>query len=66
MNREIRKFHIAVVQQLQRNVQKKHDARAELLFCQSTCTPIAFFAILVSVTVVIAYVPYQPSKLRPF
>ena len=45
---------------------KKHYARAKLLFCQSTCKPIAFFASLVSVTVVIAYAPYQPSKLRPF
>ena len=29
--REIRKFHVAVVQRL--NVQKKRDAHAKLLFC---------------------------------
>ena len=38
--REIRQFHVEVVQRGQRNVQKKHDARAKLLFCQSK--PIAF------------------------
>ena len=32
---EFRHFHIVVVQQQQRNVQKKHDACAKLLFCQS-------------------------------
>jgi len=31
--REIRKFHVAVVQRRLRNVQKKLDARAKLLFC---------------------------------
>ena len=31
--REIRKFHVSVVQRLLRNVQKKRDARAKLLFC---------------------------------
>ena len=30
--REIRQFHVVVVQRLQRNVQKKRDARAKLLF----------------------------------
>ena len=38
--REIRQFHVEVVQRRQRNVQKKRDARAKLLFCQSK--PIAF------------------------
>ena len=33
--REIRQFHVVVVQRRQRNVQKKHDARAKLLFCLS-------------------------------
>ena len=31
--REIRRFHVSVVQRLLRNVQKKGDARAKLLFC---------------------------------
>ena len=31
--REIRRFHVSVVQRLLRNVQKKRDARAKLLFC---------------------------------
>ena len=30
--REIRRFHVSVVQRLLRNVQKKRDARAKLLF----------------------------------
>ena len=38
--REIRHFHVVVVQRRQRNVQKKRDARAKLLFCQSK--PIGF------------------------
>ena len=37
---EIRKFHVAVVQQWLRNVQKRRDARAKLFFCQSK--PIVF------------------------
>ena len=32
-NREFRHFHVVVVQQRLRNVQKKRDARAKLLFC---------------------------------
>jgi len=40
IKREIRKFHVVVVQRQERNVQKKRDARAKLLFCQSK--PIAF------------------------
>ena len=39
--REIRTFQVVVVQRRQRNVQKKRDARAKLLFCLSK--PIAFF-----------------------
>ena len=31
--REIRHFHVVVVQRRQRNVQKKRDARAKLFFC---------------------------------
>ena len=33
-------FHVVVVREQQRNVQKKRDARAEVLFCKSK--PIAF------------------------
>ena len=33
--REFRHFHVVVGQRRQRNVQKKRDARAKLLFCQS-------------------------------
>ena len=42
--RENRKFHVVVAQRRQRNVQKKCDARAELLFCQSK--PIVFLSFL--------------------
>ena len=35
IKREIWHFYVVVLQWLQRNVQKKRDARAELLFCQS-------------------------------
>ena len=31
--REFRHFHVVVGQRRQRNVQKKRDARAKLLFC---------------------------------
>ena len=40
--REIRHLNVVVVKQRQRNVQKKRDARAKLLFCQSkpiACLP---------------------------
>ena len=37
--REIRKFHVAVVQRRLRNVQKKCDERAKLLFCLLTHLP---------------------------
>ena len=45
MKRKIRHFHVVVVQSRQRNVQKKRDARAkllfwltnQLLFCLSRC-----------------------------
>ena len=43
---------LVVVQRRQRNVPKKRDARAKLLFCLSK--PIAFFADLVAVAVVVA------------
>ena len=49
--REIRQFHVVVVPRRQRNVQKR-DVRAKLLFCLSK--PIAFFAVLVAVAVVVA------------
>jgi len=39
--REIRHFHVVVVQQWLRNVKKKRDAHAKLLLCQSK--PIGFF-----------------------
>ena len=35
--REFRHFHVVVGQRRQRNVQKKRDARAKLLFCRSRC-----------------------------
>ena len=66
MNREIRKFHIAVMQQLQRNVQKSMMHVQSFCFANLHVHLLLFFAILVSVTIVIAYAPYQPSKLRPF
>ena len=40
---EIRKFHVAVVQQRLRNVQQKRDTRAKMFFCQSN--PTFFFAV---------------------
>ena len=36
-NREIRHFHVVVLQRRQRNVQKKREAGAKLLFCRSRC-----------------------------
>ena len=56
IKRESTKFHVVVVQQRQRNVQKKCAARAKLLFCHSK--PIAFFAVFVAVAVVIVQAPY--------
>ena len=41
IKRETRRFHVVVVQQRQRNVQKKRDARVKLLF--SLSKPNAFF-----------------------
>ena len=46
-------IHVVVVQRRLRNVQKKRDARAKLLFCQS-CSTYWFFAVLVAVAVVVA------------
>ena len=43
--REIRKFHVVVVQRRQRNVQKKRDARAKLLFCLSKPTSFLPFSL---------------------
>ena len=48
---EIRKFHVAVVQQRLRNVQKKRDARAKLFFfCQSKPIPFLLFDVAVAKT----------------
>ena len=44
--RDIRHFHVIVSQRQLKNVKKKRDARAKLLFC--------FFAVLVDVAVVFA------------
>ena len=44
---EIRKFHVAVVQQRLLEMYKKRDACAKFFFCQSK--PIAFFAVRVAV-----------------
>ena len=52
--REIRHFHVVVVQRRQRNVQKKRDARAKLLFCQSQ-KPIAFCRLFVVVAIVVFF-----------
>ena len=48
---EIRHFHVVVVQWQQSNVQKKHDAPADLLFCQYK--PISF-VVLADLAVVVA------------
>ena len=52
--REIRHFHVVVVRRRQRNVQKKRDARAKLLFCQSQ-KPIAFCRLFVVVAIVVFF-----------
>ena len=60
---EIRKFHVAVVQQQLRNVQKlNHDTHAKMFFCQ--CKPIVF--LLFAITV--AKTPYccHPEILLPW
>ena len=46
-------FHVAVVRWRQRNVQKKRDARAELMFCSLN---LYFFDVPVAVVVVVSYV----------
>ena len=57
IKRQIGYFHVVVVRRRLRNVQKKRDARAKLLFGQSR--PIAFLpSVLVAVAVVVAQVPY--------
>ena len=50
--REIRHFHVVVVQWRQRNVQKKRDARAKLLFCHF----VSFYVVLLT----------SPSSLLKF
>ena len=52
--REIRKFHVVVVQRRQRNVQKTRDSRAKLLFFNIN---ILFFAVLLAVAVVVGCHP---------
>ena len=54
--REIRKFHVVVVQRWQRNVQNSVIARAKLLFVNKN---ISFFAVLIAVAVVVGYVVIQ-------
>ena len=49
--REIRKFHVLVVQRRLRKVQKKRDTRAKLLLCYLN---LLLFAVLVAVAVVVA------------
>ena len=49
LKREIRHFLVDVVQKQERNVQKKRDARAKLLFC---LFHLLFFDVLVAVRVV--------------
>ena len=49
--REIRHFHVVVVQRRQRNVQKKVMHVQSCCFANQTC---CFFAVLVAVAVVVA------------
>ena len=44
--REFRHFHVVVGQRRQRNVQKKRDARAKLLFCQSKPIALSPFSLM--------------------
>ena len=53
--REIRHFHVVVVQRTVNKCTKERDQLAELLFWQSY--PIVFFAVLVAVAVVVAQAP---------
>ena len=62
---EIRKFHVAVVQSRLRNVQKS------VMHVQSCCLtnkPVALFAVLFTVAVVVAQAPYccDPEILLPW
>ena len=50
--REIRDFHVVVVQLRAKKCTKRRDVRAKLLFCYYK--PVAFFAVLVAVAVVFA------------
>ena len=43
--REFRHFHVVVVQRRLRGVQKKRDARAKLLFCQSKPIGLLLFSL---------------------
>ena len=70
--REIRKFHVAVLQRRLRNVQKRRAARTRLLFCLSK--PLAFLlfvllspsSLLEFPIVVIQKVCYQGNVMSPF
>ena len=55
-------FHVTLVQGRQRNIQKKRDARAELLFCSK---PNAFFDVPVAVAVVVSKGPLIVPTYRP-
>ena len=46
--RQIRKFHVAVVRQRLKNVQKKRDTRGKMFFCQSKPTFFLLFAVAVA------------------
>ena len=54
-SREIRKFHVAVVQRRLRNEQKKRDARAKYLFNFANLNLSgSFFAVVVTIAVVVS------------
>ena len=60
-NREIRYFHVVVVQRLQRNVQESAcDARTKLLFCQSK--PIVFLPLYMTSPSSLLKLPMFPLK----
>ena len=61
---EVREFHVAVVQQRLKNVQKKCDTRAKLFFCQTK--PIAFFAVAKPSIIVIQKFCYHSNVTSHF
>ena len=56
--REIRYFHVVVVQRRQRNVHKVCCMYKVVIFS------IVFFAVLIAVAVVVAYAPYYWDKTK--